>query len=419
MDAVRALSRDDSVAEGAQVLPLDLLTLERSRVDAKTAWKTAAEIAKDDPVRAFEPSGKAAPGLSRTDPNMSAPVKKRRSRARLLLPIGALMALTAAGWYAHQWWTNGRFMVSTDDAYVQADVATLGSKVAGYVGKVNVRDGDAVKAGDVLVTIDDTDYRLALDTARAKRETQAATIARIERQIGAYEAQIESAEAGVASAQAEATRAAAAALRAQALAQQSFQSKAALDQAVADRDRSAAGVANAKAALTTAHANLEVVRAEKAEAEQVARELDTAVAKAESDLSFTVIRAPTDGLVGNRAAQPGQYVAPGARLLALVPMSSVYVAANFKETQLGSIRPGQHVALEVDSISGRTFEGRVASIAPASGSTFSLLPPENATGNFTKITQRVPVRVEVPVAVAAQGMLRPGLSVVVSVDTRT
>jgi membrane fusion protein (multidrug efflux system) len=178
-------------------------------------------------------------------------------------------------------------------------------------------------------------------------------------------------------------------------------------------------VVSAGAALTAAEANLDVVKAQRAEAEQVARELDTAVQKAQSDLAATQIRAPADGTIGNRAAQPGQYVAPGTRLMALVPLGSVYVAANFKETQLGSIRPGQTVTLEVDSVKGRSFEGKVVNISPASGSTFSLLPPENATGNFTKITQRIPVRVEVSPEIAALGLLRPGLSVVASVDTRS
>ena len=180
-----------------------------------------------------------------------------------------------------------------------------------------------------------------------------------------------------------------------------------------------ATVTNAKAALAAAQANLTVIRAQKDEAEQGARELDVAVTKAQNDLDATVVRAPTDGVVGNRAAQPGQYVAPGSRLIALVPLQSVYIAANFKETQLGPLGPGQKVEVSVDSISGKTFEGVVGKTSPASGSMFSLLPPENATGNFTKITQRVPVRIDVPADVATSGKLLPGLSVVVSVDSRT
>jgi membrane fusion protein, multidrug efflux system len=347
-----------------------------------------------------------------------APAKQKRSRARGLMPVGLVLLIGAGGWYGYEWWTNGRFFVSTDDAYVQADVSTLGSKVSGYVAKVNAKGGDHVKAGDVLVEIDPVDYRLALDAARAKRATQGATVARIERQIESQHAEIENSQAGIAAAEAEQVRAAAAFERAEALAQQSFQSKAALDQAKADRDRANAAVTSARAALAAAEANLDVVEAQKAEAEQVAKELDTAVAKAESDLAATEIRAPADGVVGNRTAQPGQYVEPGTRLMALVPMASIYVAANFKETQLAGIRPGQAAKVSVDSLGGEGFTGKVESLAPASGSTFSLLPPENATGNFTKITQRVPVRVEVPAEFALKGALRPGLSVVVSIDTR-
>ena len=284
--------------------------------------------------------------------------------------------LGVGGYYGYQWWTTGRFMISTDDAYIQADVATLGVKVAGYVARVDVKDGDAVKAGDVLVKLDDTDYRLALDSAAAKRATQGATIARIARQVTAQQAQIDSARAGIVSAEAEQTRSAAAYERAQSLAQQNFQSKAVLDQTVSDRDRAVAAVNTAKAALAAAEANLDVIAAQKAEAEQVAKELDTAVDKARSDLAFTEIRAPSDGVVGNRAAQPGQYVAPGSRLMALVPLASVYIAANFKETQLAELRPGQSVDVSVDSMAGHSFtaHGRAALRRPPARSSACCRP---------------------------------------------
>ena len=172
----------------------------------------------------------------------------------------------------------------------------------------------------------------------------------------------------------------------------------------------------AEAALVTARANVAVLKAQKDEAERVAAEYRTAAARAERDLSFTTIRAPVSGVLGNRAVEVGAYAQPGTRLAALVPLDSARVDANFKETQLARIRPGQRVELEVDAYPGRTFEGRVESIAPASGSQFSLLPPENATGNFTKIVQRVRVRIKV--RQAEDAVLRPGMSVVVRVDTR-
>jgi len=409
--------------------PTNVVPLDRPRAESKGEVKPEAAVSSEraptserSPVTqepaARAPAAKTAPDTPAAD-KADAPPARKRSKARILLPILLIAGLGGGGWYGYDYWTNGRFFVSTDDAYIQADVASLGTKVAGYVQTVAVNDGAAVKGGDVLVRLDDTDYRLALDSADAKRATQGATIARIQRQEVAQKAAIDSAAAGVTSAEAEATRARGAYERAQSLALQSFQSKAVLEQAIADRDRANAAVATANAALTAARANLDVIVAQRIEAEQVARELDTAVAKARSDLDFATIRAPSDGIVGNRAAQPGQYVSPGTRLMALVPMQSVYIAANFKETQLASIHPGQTVDLEVDSLPGQTFKGRVESISPASGSTFSLLPPENATGNFTKITQRIPVRIEVPADLAAKGLFRPGLSVVVSVDTRT
>ncbi|WP_245197210.1 HlyD family secretion protein [Labrys sp. LIt4] len=414
----------------------NVVTLERQRTDAPAA----PEPGKAEPPKAEAP---AAPVQSKP----AATAGKKKSKARTVLPILLVVALAAGGWYGYDWWTNGRFMVETDDAYVQADVSTLGVKVSGYVDSVPVQNGDSVKAGDVIVKLDDTDYRTALESAKAKRATQNATIARIDQQILAQQAAIEtanagvasakagieSAQAGVASAKAEIVRANAAFDRADALAARDFGSKATLDQATADRDKANAGLASANAALTNAQAslnsaeasviaakaNLAVTQAQKAEAEQGAKELDVAITKAQNDLDATVVRAPTDGVVGNRAAQPGQFVSPGSRLIALVPLKSIYVAANFKETQLAPLVPGQKVEVSVDSMDGDTFEGVVGKFSPASGSVFSLLPPENATGNFTKITQRVPVRIEVPADIALSGKLRPGLSVVVTVDSRT
>ena len=170
--------------------------------------------------------------------------------------------------------------------------------------------------------------------------------------------------------------------------------------------------------IDAAIANLEVLRAQQQEAARTLDELRTAQAKAERDLSFTIIRAPVDGVFGNRAVQTGDYVQTAQRVASLVPLSDVYIDANFKETQLARIHPGQPVTVSVDALPDHDIHGRVASLAPASGSVFSLLPPDNATGNFTKIVQRLPVRIEVPAGVAAQRVLRPGMSVVVSVNTK-
>ncbi len=161
-----------------------------------------------------------------------------------------------------------------------------------------------------------------------------------------------------------------------------------------------------------------VLEAQQSEARQQRAELETAVARAERDLAFTQIRAPFDGLVGNRAVQIGQFAQPGTRLLTLIAPSSTYIEANFKETQIEHMQIGQSVDIKLDALSGKSFEGKLDSLSPASGSQFSLLPPENATGNFTKIVQRVPVRISLPAEALAAGLFKPGMSVIAEVNTR-
>ncbi len=206
--------------------------------------------------------------------------------------------------------------------------------------------------------------------------------------------------------------------RQQDLASRQINSRQSFEQAEANTQQAKAAVQSAQAAIEAAVANVEVLKAQQEEARRALKQQETALAKAERDLSFTEIRAPFDGVIGNRAVQVGDYVQPTVRLASLVPLGAVYVDANFKETQLKSLQPGQPVHIEVDALPGREIEGRVASFAPASGSVFSLLPPDNATGNFTKVVQRVPVRILVPKAVAEQGVLRPGMSVLVKVNTK-
>jgi membrane fusion protein, multidrug efflux system len=361
------------------------------------------------------------PALIRADEDAEAidaePVRPRRRRLALL-GAALLIAGGAGGWFGYHWWTVGRFMVSTDDAYVHADNTTLAAKVPGYVASIYVADNTFVHAGDVVATIDDGDYKLAVDQARAKVATQAATVERIGRQAVAQEANVDQARAQLVSAQAAATRARLEADRQQALAAKQFASRQALEQAIANRDQADAGVKNAQAALDAALANVAVLKAQQQEAARTLDELETAQAKAERDLSFTTLRAPIDGVLGNRAMQTGDYVQTGQRLASVVPLDAVYIDANFKETQLAHLVPGQRVAIAVDALPDKKIEGTVESVSPASGSVFSLLPADNATGNFTKIVQRLPVRIRVPLAVTGERLLRPGMSVVVSVDTR-
>jgi membrane fusion protein (multidrug efflux system) len=361
-----------------------------------------------------------------------APKPRAKSPRRLILPLILLAGIGYGGRLAYDWFVEGRFLVSTDDAYVGADTAIIAAKVSGHITGLPVSTNQPVHAGDLLVKIDDGDYELAVEGAKAKIDTQDATIARIGRQVEAQtaviaqaEAQIGSANAQRESAEADQQRAALEFDRSQKLAQTNFGSQQRLEQATADKARTAAALTGAAAALASAEAtlagarsNFDVLRAQRKEAERTRAELVNAEQKAERDLSFTEIRAPFDGVVGNRAAELGQYVMPGVRLMALVAMDSVYVDANFKETQLQTIRPGQKVDIAVDAWGGKVISGVVKSVAPASGAQFSLLPPDNATGNFTKVVQRVAVRISLTPDEIKDNALRPGLSVVASVRTR-
>jgi len=361
-----------------------------------------------------------------------AKAKPKRSIRSLIVPAIILAALGFGGVKAYDWFVTGRFLVSTDDAYVGADTAVIAAKVAGHVSLVAVADNSQVRAGDLLVKIDDGDYQLAVAAAAAKVATQDATIARIGQQIEAQRSVVAQAQAQIAAARAQLLagdadrqRAALEYERSQKLAESNFGSQQRLEQATADRAKTAAALAGADAAASGAEAaaagakaNLDVLAAQKVEAERTRGELETALAKANRDLSFTTITAPFDGVVGNKAAQLGEYVQPGARLLALVPLTSAYVDANFKETQLDPIRPGQKVDVAIDAMDGRVIQGVVTSVAPASGSQFSLLPPDNATGNFTKVVQRVAVRIALPPEELQKGDLRPGLSVIATIHTR-
>jgi len=237
-------------------------------------------------------------------------------------------------------------------------------------------------------------------------------------QITAQEAAVEQARTQLVSAQAGSRRMELELNRQNALVAHDWSSRQLQEQAQANRDQAIAGVQGAHAAIDSAVANVEVLKGQRQEAISTLDELKTALAKAERDLSFTVIRAPIDGVIGNRAMQTGDYVQTGQRLASLVPLAEVYVTANFKETQVARLRPGQPVSMAVDAVPEHTIEGVVESFSPASGAVFSLLPPDNATGNFTKIVQRLPVRIRVPLDVAREGLLRPGMSVVVSVNTK-
>lgn len=347
------------------------------------------------------------------------PAPPKRSVKRFILPVIIVAAVGAGAWYGHEWWTTGRFMVSTDDAYIQGDITAIAPKITGYIDTINVVANQRVKAGDPLITLDNGDYTIAEEQAEAQIATQRLTLLRIQAQTEAAKASVKQVEASKVAAQAVLTNAEAAATRAGQLHATRFASQSQLDDATAALDQAKANLVSADAQIAAAVANVGVLEAQYKEAEGSIASLQLSKDKAARDLSFTVIRAPLDGVVGNLSAKKGDLVTPGQRLAALVPVNSLYIDANYKETQLRDIVPGEKVRVRVDALSGDTFEGTVASIAPASGAVFSLLPAENATGNFTKVVQRVPVRIALPADILASGRLQAGLSVIVDVDTRT
>lgn len=345
--------------------------------------------------------------------------KKKGIGRRLVLPVILIAAIAGGSWYGYQWWIDGRFMISTDDAYVEGDITNIAPKVTGYVAKVNVTANQHVKAGDTLVTLDNGDYRIAAEQAEAQIATQKLTLSRYDAQIVAARSSVAQAEAQKTALEATLRGSEISLKRQQDLASGKAGIRADLDNARTAYEQAKANLAGADSAIAAAEANISVVTAQRAEAESQIKSLELAKAKAERDLSFTVLKAPFDGVVGNLAVQDGDLVSPGQRLAALVPIENLYIEANFKETQVAGIKPGAKVRIEVDAIEGREIEGTVESISPASGSVFSLLPPENATGNFTKVIQRLPVRIALPKSALDAGHLRAGLSVVVEVDSRT
>jgi membrane fusion protein (multidrug efflux system) len=363
--------------------------------------------------------GAAAPTIAGRD--LLAPPSTRqagRSRKRFGLAAAALAIGLGAAWYGYDWWTNGRFIESTDDAYVGGDVTVIAPKVAGIVAVVAVTDNQAVHAGDLLVKLDDRDYRAALAKAEAAVAGQRATLANLDATRRLQEAMVEQAEAELAATAAEIERTRYDVDRYRALAHDQFASAQRFQQADADHKKALAADQRARAALQAARRKLDVIDTQK---QQAAADLAGAVADRDTarlNLGYTELRAPIDGTVGNRSARAGAFATIGAQLLSIVPADGLWVDANFKENQLGRLHPGLPATVVADVLPGRVFHGHVASLAPATGAEFSVLPPENATGNFTKIVQRVPVRIRLDGDAGRLGALRPGLSVTADVDER-
>ena len=337
---------------------------------------------------------------------------------RLALIVFAVAAAGVTGYFLVTYLTHGRFIESTDDAYVKADTTAIAARVNGYVAKVQVADNQAVQAGDILISIDDADFRARLAQAKAVTAAKQAVLDSLASKLLLEEKLIEAAQARVESAVADRKRAAADLERARELRASGSGSKQAYDQALADSQKANAAVDSAMAALAAEREQLAVIESTRAQSQADLDAARAAETLAAIDLEHTVVRAPFAGVVGARTAQDGQYVRAGAQLMAVVKLPEVYVVANFKETQAGTMRRGQQAIVTVDAFPDLELAGMIDSFAPATGSEFSLLPPENATGNFTKIVQRLPVKVRLTGDAAALALLRPGMSVKVAVDTR-
>ncbi len=338
-------------------------------------------------------------------------------RTKLVI-AAVVLALAFGGYGGWYWWTVLRFVQSTDDAYVASDVSVVSPKVEGYLKDVRVRENQTVKKGAVLFVIDDSDFSAKAAQAEAAVATEEAALATYGSRLDLQRAMIAQAQAEVQSAEADQARAQQDFKRYSALMTSDFASRQRFEQAQADARKAEAALARSRAALAAGQSQLGVLRSQRQEEAARLQQARANLELAKNDLGNTVVRAPVSGVAGNRAGQVGQYVKPGTELLSLVPLPHVYVTANFKETQLTRMRPGQRAEVSVDAYPDHPLSGRIDSFAPASGAQFSLLPPDNATGNFTKIVQRVPVRIALPREGPLARLLRPGLSVTVTVDTR-
>ena len=355
--------------------------------------------------------------VQNTPPEAGAPPPKPRpSLGKIAIPVA--LAVAAAVWGTH-WYTVGRWVQDTDDAYVGGDVTVIASKVAGYVQTVAVADNQVVHRGDLLVKIDDRDYRAAVARAEASVAAARATLVNLDATEKLQRSVIAQATAGVAAADAEATRAQLDDSRYRDLATRSAVSIEAAQRAQATAQTAQAGKDRATAAQQGAQRQLDVIASQRQQAEAALAQASAELDAAKLNLSYTELRAPVDGVIGNRRAREGAYATAASQMLVVVPSHGLWVDANFKEDQLEHLHVGQAVDVRADVAPDRAFKGHIVSLAPATGAQFSVLPPENATGNFTKIVQRVPVRIALDGKDGDLELLRPGLSVKASINTKS
>ena len=354
-------------------------------------------------------------------PGTVAPVQPaaKKFNLRKALLTGAALAVLAGGvWYGWDYWTVGQYLVSTDDAYVKADNTTIAPKVSGYLHQVLVGDNERIKAGQVLARIDDRDFKVALDQAKADVAAARATIASKQAQLEVQQTVIAAAEATLDVDRATLTFAVQENKRYSDLATTGYGSVQNAQQAQSRNGGAQAALARDTANLTSSQKQVDLLKAEIVQAEASLGRAQAIQSQAELNLGYTTITAPIDGVVGNRTLRVGQYVQAGTQLMSVVPASGAYVVANYKETQLTDVHEGQAVDIAVDMFPGQIVHGHVDSIAPASGQEFALLPPDNATGNFTKVVQRIPVKIALDGDNASLVELRPGMSVIPTIETR-
>lgn len=342
-----------------------------------------------------------------------APSRLRAIPRRALLVAGAAaLAIIGGAW----WIAMPASSVSTDDAYLKADSTLVAPKVQGLIATVLVRDNQSVKAGQPLLTIDAEDYQQAVAAAKADVASAEAALAQQPAQEAFAQANAQAAGAAIRSADAERLRATTDRARFDTLVASGDISKSQADQARAAATSAEADSARSRAAYLASRQQVDVVAKTRAQLLAALAKSRAALSLAQQNLDRTIVRAPVSGIIGDRQAQIGEYVQPGTQLMTIVPMHTLYLTANFKETQTARMLVGQYVRFTIDAVPGKTFEGEVESFAPGSGSEFSLLPFEPATGNFTRIVQRVPVRIRLLPGQQDVERLRPGLSAQVTVS---
>ena len=346
------------------------------------------------------------------------PGARRLSRRTLLIAFGIVALIAGAIWLA-RWWTVGRFIESTDDAYLQADSVTVAPKIAGYITQVFVADNQIVKPGDQLVQLDARPYQVALNQALATVDARKADIERAQADIKQQQSNIAQAQAQQQVSRVSAQHASDEVRRYAPLIATGAETSERLAELTSSRDQANATLAANAAAVEAARSQIASATAQLGQARAQLEAAQASAQQSQLDLDNTVVRTALGGKVGDRTVRVGQYVQPGTRMLTVVPVQSTYLVANFKETQVGSMRLGQPVEMHVDALPGHELHGVIDSFSPGTGSQFALLPPENATGNFTKIVQRVPVRIRIETGPETRSVLMPGLSVTVDVDTRS